>query len=175
MKVRTGAKVAVVALLAAGLAGCSLLMTPQTQYAYDASDGVRVAVGDVRLLNMIVFTEDGEDGNFTAAAVNSSDDDVDLTLQYVSGGDKVDVELTLPAGTTFRLGSGDGEQILLPGIDTPAGSLLTIYVQYGAEPGKQVPVPVLDAALEQYEGLLPMPVPTPTLTATPEPVETPAP
>ena len=152
-------------------------MLPQTQRPYDASDGVSVHVGDVRLLNMIVFTEDGEDGNFTAAAVNESERDIELTLQYESDGERVDVVVDVPAGRTFNIGVDDG-QVFLPGIDTIAGGLLTLYVQYGSEPGKQLAVPVLDASLPEYgEGLLPTPTPTPTPTetATPEPTETPAP
>ena len=67
--------------------------------------------------------------------------------------------------------------MLLPGLDTPPGALVKIYFQYGDESGKQIDVPVLDTALEEYDGLLPspMPTPTPTVTATPVPTETPAP
>ncbi len=174
MRVRTGASIAAAFALVAGLSACSFAF-PQTQKPYEASDGVSVTVGDIRVLNAIVFTEDGEDGNFFAAAANSGDSDVDLTLQYVSGGEKVNVEIEVPAGETVRLGGEDG-QVFLPGIDAAPGALLAIYFQYGDRPGKQIDVPVLDAALGEYDGLLPTPTPTPipTVTATPEPTETPA-
>lgn len=175
MKTRPWASLAVGLALVGALTACSVFAAPQTQRPYDASDGVRATVGEVQLLNMIVFTEEGEDGNFTAAAVNSSDRDVELTLQYESDGERVDVTVDIPAGRTFNIGVD--EQVLLPGIDTIAGGILKLYLQYGSEPGKLADVPVLDASLNQYDGLLPTPTPTPTPTetATPEPTETPAP
>jgi hypothetical protein len=173
VRVRTGASIAASIALVVGLSACSFAF-PQTQKPYEASDGVSVTVGDVKVLNAIVFTEDGEDGNFSGSAANFGDSDVDLTLQYVSGGEKVDVTIEVPAGETVRFGSED-DQVFLAGIDTPAGSLLKIYFQYGDRPGKQIDVPVLDTALGEYDGLLPTPTPTPTptVTATPEPTPTP--
>jgi hypothetical protein len=176
VRVRIGASIAAAFAITVGLSACSVFNTPHTQQAYDSSDGVSVSVGDIRVLNAIVFTEDGEDGNFAAAAANSSDSDVELLLQYVSGGEKVDVVIDVPAGETVRFG-GEESQVFLPGIDTTAGSLLPIYFQYGDKPGKQVDVPVLDTALAHYDGLLPTPTPTPTptITATPEPSPSPTP
>lgn len=173
MRVRTGASIAAAFAVVAGLSACSFAF-PQTQEPYDASDGVSVTVGDIRVLNAIVFTEDGDDGNFSASAANSGDRDVDLTLQYVSDGEKVNVEIEVPAGETVCFGGEDG-QVFLPGIDTAPGSLLAIYFQYGDRPGKQVDVPVLDTALAEYAGLLPTPTPTPTPTVTVTPTPTPTP
>ena len=172
MRVRTGVSIAAAALLATGLAGCSLFATHQTLHPYDPSDGISVTVGDVRLLNVLVFTEDGEDGNFTAAAVNTGDQDVDLTLQYVSDGEKVNIDIEVPVGETVQIGSGENGQVFLPAIDAPPGTLLPIYFQYGSTPGKQVDIPVLDGSFPLYEDLLPTPTPTPTVT--PTPTETPA-
>ena len=174
VRVRTGTSIVAAFVIAVSLSACSVFNSPHTQKPYDSSDGVSAIVGDVRILNAIVFTEDGESGNFVAALANSGDSDVELALQYRSGGEKVDVSIEVPAGETVRVG-GDDSQVVLPGIDTRAGSLLPVYFQYGDRPGKQLDVPVLDTALPQYEGLLPTPTPTPTVTATPEPTETPAP
>lgn len=184
VKVRTGTSIAAALALVGALSGCSLYAVHQTLHPYDPSDGVSVDLGDVTILNALVFTEDGEDGNFTASAVNSGDEDVDLVLQYDSDGEKVDVEVEVPAGETVRLGQ-DGDQILLPGIAAIPGSLLEIYFRHGERPGKQANVPVLDTSLPEYDGLLPTPMPTPTPTptvtgaptdgATPAPGETPAP
>lgn len=177
MRIRTGASVVAALALAVVLTGCSIFTVGMTQQPYDASDGVSVTVGEVRLVNVIVFSADGQDGNLTGAAVNSGDEDVDLVLQYSSGGDKVEVEIEVPAGTTTLLGSGDAGQVFLPGIDTAPGALLKIYLQYGDRPGKQAEVPVLDTSLPEYAGLRPVPppAPAPTVTETPEPSETPAP
>jgi len=177
VRLRTGASIAAVALTAVALSGCSLFAVHQTLHPYDPSDGVGVAIGDVRLINVLVFTEDGVDGNLSAAAVNTGDEDVELTIQYESGGDKIDVEIEIPGGETVTLGSGDLGQLFLPEIDTPAGTYLPIYFQYGTTPGKQVSVPVLDGSLSEYENLMPTPTPTPTPTETAavEPTPTPTP
>jgi hypothetical protein len=174
VRIRSGAIIAAASALALALTGCYAFVEAQTQFPYDASDGVSVTVGEVRIINALVFTEDGQDGNFTGAAVNTSGDDVDLMLQYVSGGDKVDVEIEVPAGETVFLG-GRGDQVFLPEIDTPPGALLKIYFQYGDRSGKQADIPVLDTAFEEYDGLLPTPTPTPTPTQTLIPGETLAP
>lgn len=175
MRIRSGAALVAASVLAVGLTGCSLFAVHQTLHPYDASDGVSVTVGDVRVINALVFTEDGQDGNFAGAAVNTGGDDVDLTLQYLSDGDKVNVDIEVPAGETVHFG-GEDAQVFLPGIGTAPGALLTIYFQYADKPGKQIDVPVLDTGLEEYDGLLPSPTPTPipTVTATPNPTETPA-
>jgi hypothetical protein len=178
VRIRSGAALVAASALAVGLTGCSLFAVHQTLHPYDASDGVSVTVGDVRVINALVFTEDGQDGNLAGAAVNTGGSDVDLTLQYLSDGDKVNVEIEVPAGETLHFG-GEDAQVLLPGIDTAPGALLKIYFQYADKPGKQIDVPVLDTELEEYDGLLPSPLPTPTptptVTATPLPTETPAP
>lgn len=175
MRLRSAASIAAALALVIGLSGCSVFAFPHTQDAYDPSDGVGVTVGDISLLNVIVFSEDGEDGNFTGGAVNRSDDDIQLVLQYESGGEKVDVEIEIPARETVILGEGEDGQVFLPGIDSIPGSLMKIYVQYGDRPGKQIDVPVLNTDLPEYTGLLPTPTPTPTPTveATPEPEPTP--
>lgn len=177
MKTRTWASLAAGLAVVGALAACAPHGTPMTQVAYDTSDGVRATVGDVSVLNMIVFTEDGEDGNFTGTITNRGDEDVELTLQYESDGEKVDVVVGVGARETVQVGSGDFGQVFLPGIDTAPGSLLKLYLQYGTFPGKQATVPVLDNRLiPQYEDLLPTPTPTPTPTEvpTPDPTETPA-
>lgn len=175
VKARTWASLAGALTLVGALTGCSIFSVGMTQHPYDASDGVSVTVGDVRLLNVLVITEDGEDGNLIGSAVNSGDSDVDLVLQYESDGEKVDVEVEVPARSVLRFGEED--QVQLPGIDVVPGSLLKLYVQYGSQQGKQIEVPVLTDELPEYDGLLPTPTPTPTptVTATPEPEETPAP
>jgi len=177
VRFRTGAAAVAASVLAVALTGCSLFAVHQTLHPYDASDGVSVTVGDVRIVNALVFSEDGQDGNFTGAAVNSGERDIDLVLQYSSDGEKVDVELEIAAGETVRIGSGEAGQVFLPAIDTAPGSLLKIYFNYAGSQGKQVDIPVLDTALPEYDGLLPTPTPTPTptVTATPLPTETPAP
>lgn len=182
VKTRNWASLAAGLALVGALSACSVFSVGETQRPYDPSDGVRVAVGDVQLLNLLVITEDGQDGNLLGSANNASDEDIDVTLQYESAGEKQDVTFEVPARTTLHFGQGEEGQFLLPAIDALPGSVLAVYVQYGTTPGKQIDVPVLDNRLPEYSELLPTPTPTPTPTVTadpestePETTETPAP
>lgn len=175
MRARIGA-IALVAAAATALVGCAG-NPPQTQLQYDPSDGLSVEVADVQLLNLIVLTEDGEDGNLIGSAVNRSEDDIDLVIQYESDGGRTDVTVELPADSTLHLGTGEDGQLLLPGIEAQPGDLISLYFQYGDEQGKEGRIPVLDGALPEYADYLPTPTPTPTPTetATAEPTPTPTP
>ncbi len=173
MRARTAASIMLATALATGLAACYAV--PQTQATYFPSDGVNITVGDVKVLNAMILSEDGVDGNLLASVVNESPDDLDVTLQYLVGGARTDLVVEVPANSVVQLGFGDDGQLLLEGLDVLVGSLIPFYVQYGDVPGGEVSVPVLDASLAYLEGYYPTPMPTPTETATPEPTETPAP
>jgi hypothetical protein len=173
---RLVATAAVSAALAITLAGCNFITPQASLKPYDASDGVSAVIGDVHILNALVLSEDGEDGNLVFTALNQSGDPVDLTVQFDSSGTKTTLDLDVTPDSSSNFGF-DGDQLFLAGIDTQPGSLLPVYFQYGAEQGKQLMVPVLDGSLEQYGSLLPTPTPTPTPTETgtptPNPTETP--
>ncbi len=174
MRVRSGVAALLIAGIGLSLTGCSFFVPQWTTTAYDPSDGVSVRVGDIEILNAIVVTETGEDGNLVATAVNRGADDIDLVLQFTSNGERTDVTVEVPARSTVNLGFGADGQFFLVGIDTSPGALLAIYVQYGGEQGRQFLVPVLDGSLAEYAPLLPTPTPTPTEPPAPEPVEPPA-
>ena len=169
MRARVAASAGVAALVAMVLAGCNFITPQQTLVPYDPSDGVSAAVGDVDVLNAVILSDDGVSGNLVFTALNSSTDDVDLIVQFESEGDKVTLDLDVAAGGSTEFGFGEGGQLFLAGIDTQPGGLLPVYFQYGAEQGRQLLVPVLDGALEQYAPLLPTPTPTPTPTILPTP------
>lgn len=169
MRVRAGAAALLIAGLALSLTGCNFFVPQWTTTAYDPSDGVSARVGDIELLNAFVITEDGEDGNLVATAVNRGDDDVELVLQFTSNGERTDITVEIPARSSVDLGFGAEGQLFLAGIDTPPGALLAIYLQYGEQQGRQVLLPVLDGSLSEYAQLLPTPTPTPVESPAPEP------
>lgn len=177
MRARVAASAGLTTLLAIALAGCNFITPQATLKPYDASDGVSVSVGEVDVLNAVIVSEDGIDGNLLFTALNNSADDLQLLVQYESDGEKTDIELDLDAGTSTEFGFGEAGQLFLAGIDTQPGGLLAVYFQYGDQQGRQLRVPVLDGQLEQYSPYLPTPTPTPTSTATetptPEPSATP--
>jgi len=165
--------VAIAALIALGVSACTPIATLKQ---YDPSDGVSTKVGVVKVLNALVLTKAGANGNLLFSAYNPSDELVQLTVQYDVHGDKQTKTATLLPDATTDFGYGKKGQFYLPGLNTKAGSLVDIYFQYGDEEGKQITVPVLDGGLPQYSDLLPTPTPTPTIkpvlpavTATPTP------
>ena len=174
MRARVAASAGLAALVAIALAGCNFITPQSTLVPYDSSDGVSVRVGDIDVLNAVVLSDDGVSGNLVFSALNTGDDDVELTVQYESSGDKVTLDVDVEAGTTGQFGFGDGGQLFLADIDTKPGALLAIYFQYGDVQGRQLLVPVLDGALEEYAPFLPTPTPTPTPQPT-EAVVTPTP
>jgi hypothetical protein len=174
VRARVVASAGLTALVAVALAGCNFFTPQSTLVPYDSSDGVSTTVGDVHILNAVVLSEDGVNGNLVFSALNSGTDAVELAVQYESGGEKVTVDVPVDAGTTGEFGFGEGGQLFLADIDTQPGGLLPIYFQYGDAQGRQLLVPVLDGALEQYAPFLPTPTPTPTPQPT-EAVVTPTP
>jgi hypothetical protein len=174
VRARAAASLALVAVTAVMLAGCSLWMEPETQVPYDPSDGINVNVGELQLRNVLVVTEDGVDGNLVMTIVNQGDDDLEVALQYETDGTKHDLTIDVPGDASTEFGTGDAGQLLLEDIGTLPGGLLDLYVQYGEVPGKLLQVPVVSGLFPPYEDLLPTPTPTPkpTNTATPSPSET---
>lgn len=164
MKFRAGAAVAIAAAIALGVAACAPISTMKH---YDPSDGVSANVGQVKVLNALIITTSGSNGNLLFSGYNNSDELVQLTVQYTVGGVKQSKTATLLPDSTSNFGYTKKTEFILPGIDTRAGSLLPIYFQYGTETGQQVDVPVLDGSLPQYAGLVPTSTPTPTTTAKP--------
>jgi len=142
-------------LVLLGTSACNFIAPQATLEQYEPSDGTAATVGDVKVLNAILLTEDGEEANLIASVINTSGTRVQLKLQYESGSDKVDTKFSIGAGETRSLGSEDGLILTLEGIDARPGDLFPVYLQYGNAEGKQLLVPVLDGTLPEYEALLP--------------------
>jgi len=174
VKVRAAAAAALAALVMMGVAACAPIASLKP---YDASDGVSTTVGQVKVLNALVLSKSGTDGNLLFSAYNPTGNLIQLNVQYDDGSDRTTVHAALKPDATTDFGYGKKGQFLLSGLDVKPGSLAHIYFQYGDEEGSQLTVPVLDGSLPQYQNLLPTPTPTPTptpsLTATPTPTPTP--
>jgi hypothetical protein len=174
VKVRAGAAAAIAALVMLGVAACAPIATMKH---YDPSDGVSTTVGQVKVLNALVLSKSGANGNLLFAAYNPTNELIQLNVQYEDGSDRTTSHATLLPDTTTNFGYGKTGQFLLSGLNVKPGSLAHIYFQYGNEEGSQIAVPVLDGSQAAYQNLLPTPsptpTPTPTLTATPTPTPTP--
>lgn len=154
MRRRAVASVAVAALVLLGTSACNFVAPQATTDNYAPSDGTQTTVGDVKVLNAMLITEDGEEASLVAHVVNRSKSRVQFKVQYKSGSEDVDKKFTVGAGEVQNLG-GDGMELTLQNIDAKPGDLFPIYLQYGDAEGKELLVPVLDGTLPEYEALLP--------------------
>jgi hypothetical protein len=152
VKARLAASAALALGIAIGGSGCAMITYQATTEQYDPSDGVSADIGALDLRNVLVVSDDGEDGNLVMSVTNTGDDDVTLGVQ-VDGGETLEVDVD--AGQTVSLGTEEEEPLLLEGIDTEPGGLLPIYFQYSGAEGAEIRVPVLDGRLPEYEDLVP--------------------
>ncbi|MFD4420634.1 hypothetical protein ACFWN7_03915 [Agromyces sp. NPDC058484] len=160
MKARLAASAALAIGLVLVASGCSMVTYQATTEKYEPSDGVSANVGDLHLRNVLVISDDGEDGNLIMTVVNNGDDDVELGVQVGAGsGETQTVEVESGATVAFGVDDVEGidvlEPLLLEGIGTQPGALLPIYFQYGDAEGVEKQVPVLDSRLPEYADLAP--------------------
>lgn len=153
MRARIAATVALSASIALLASGCGFITPQATTDDYDPSDGVGSTIGDVKVLNALVLSADGENGNLVAGFANSGSERARITIQFESRDGTQDRTVTVAPGEVKSIGTD--EVFELTGIDADLGSLLPIFVQHGSETGKQMLVPVLDGALPEYSDLLP--------------------
>lgn len=157
MKARLAASAILVALLAAGTTGCAF-MTPQvTTLAYDPSDGIGTTLGDIKVNNALLVTDDGENASLVISLHNASDFGVRVSVQYEDASNaKVDDSIYVNSQSVISLGAAGPSSVTLHGIDAPAGSLFPVFLQYGDVTGEQLWLPVLTPT-GPYAGLAPAP------------------
>jgi hypothetical protein len=153
VKARLAASAALALGIAIGGSGCAMITYQATTEKYDPSDGVSADLGAIDLRNVLVVSEDGEEGNLIASISNTGEDDVTLEIEVVETGDTFEVDVD--AGDTVSLGAGDEEPLLISDLGAEVGGLVAIYFQHGTEEGRELPVPVLDGRLPEYEDLVP--------------------
>lgn len=153
MRARTVATVALSASIALVATGCGFITPQATTDHYDPSDGVGSTIGNVKVLNALVISDDGENGNLVAGFANTGTERARITVQYETADGKQDRTVTVAPGEVTTV--GQDEVFELRGIDADLGSLIPIFVQHGDETGKQLLVPVLDGALPEYSDLAP--------------------
>lgn len=153
MRARIVGSVALAAAITLLAAGCGFITPQATTDDYDASDGTNAVIGDIKVLNAVVISDDGVDGNFVTSVANNGDSRVTVTFQFEGTDGKSDSKVTVAAGQVKTIGAD--EVFLLEGINTQPGALMPIFVQYGGETGKQLLVPVLDGSLPEYAHLVP--------------------
>ena len=85
MKARLAASAALALGIAIGGSGCAMITYQATTEKYDPSDGISADIGTLDLRNVLVVSEDGEDGNLVMTVVNTGENDVTLGVQVADG------------------------------------------------------------------------------------------
>lgn len=157
MKVRVFVAAAIAAGVVLGTSGCNLIQPQATRTAYDPSDGVGLDLGTVDLENLIVITDNGEDGNLLLSVANDTGKEVTLHLGFITEASMAEGTVQVPSdphGPT-SWGADKEERIVLGGINTQPGGLL--QMAFAADNGeiKTILVPVLNSDLPEYAGLAP--------------------
>lgn len=135
------------------LGGCAVFSPVQTDYAYQAADGVNATFGDldVRGLAVIADAKDAP-GALIGQLVNTSDEDIDVS---VSSEGSEPTQMTVPRHGTVSFGE-EGEAVSLSSVGAAPGEVLEVQVATSATGQNVVTVPVLPP-LGYYEGVTPAP------------------
>jgi hypothetical protein len=170
---RLGAALAMAGLLTFGTAGCAFITPQATTKIVTSENGTNGDVGEINVRNATLISDDGQLASMLVTFYNSGVDDQTLTVQYESNGTKINGSVMLPGRTATSFGAEGQAKLVLNDINSPAGSLMPIYFQYGTTEGQQLLIPVLTSDWHMYDGLAPTATPTPTVIPTLAPAATP--
>jgi len=155
---RTAAATVLAGSVAVLAAGCNFIAPQHTFAINNVVDGTNETVGDLTIRNALAVTDDGSEASLVVVLLNASDDDAEVRFEYETASGTESQTVDVPANTRVERGtSADAEQLVLSDLDVTPGALLPVFVQYGAETGKTVNVPVLTGGLAEYSTLLPSP------------------
>jgi hypothetical protein len=153
VKSRLVASAVLAATVVLGTAGCNLVAPQATTEIQDVTDGVSGSVGDLRIRNAFVVSDDGKVGNLVVSVVNPGNGPHALDIQFGKGAGRVSGTVTVDGNSSPTF--GDEQTITLTGLDVAPGGLVPIFFQYGTETGLELLVPVLDSELPEYQDLAP--------------------
>jgi hypothetical protein len=127
------------ALLAGG--GCEALSPTQVLKPAQLTDAVSATLGTVEAHALVLVGEKGKPALLTGAFTNSGTQPVTVTVSAAGASSPTPVQV--PAGSVVTLGSSTGEaSVVLPPLQTAAGSLTGIQLSTPAAGQVQVQVPV---------------------------------
>jgi hypothetical protein len=159
------AGVAVAGALA--LSGCQLTSPQQTMEPYQPADGIDVALGNVKVNDLVIVSSGkGQQGVLSGQVVNSGSSPATVTISAPGGGPELTKRVR--AGSMAPLyGEGGTAPLTLPSVPVEPGSLATLTIGTGSAGSNQVQVPVLLPQL-YYSTVTPSgSTPSPASSATP--------
>ncbi len=152
MRLSPRLRLAVVVLAAAAsLAACSGQSPLTALKPYAASDGLQFTAGDVRGLNLLLMTHSKGDYGVLTGTLDNTGEQTAVTTLTLGGASKT---VTIPAGTSVKLGLGEGDTtFVVTSAPAAPGFLATLDVTVG-QASATSPVPVLDGTLPEYAPVL---------------------
>ena len=153
MRIRALATVIVASALLLGTAGCGVFVETATLKQYDASDGVSADIGDMHVRNALIITNEAGDAALIGSIINDGTSFELLTVE-IRGTIANSTQIGIYPGLT-KLGIADDNPIVLYGAGVTPGQNASVYIQYGANDGQLLSVPVLDGSLAIYAPYVP--------------------
>ncbi|HYN67905.1 MAG TPA: hypothetical protein VES93_13525 [Ornithinibacter sp.] len=143
MTIRAAAPLRATALAGTALlvSGCAVFSPMQTDYDYEAADGVRLSIVGLELRNLaVVVPARGDTGIVVGQAVNRGSSAVDVTFAVEGAPSSASVAVPANSGDTLSDAAGGVE---IPGIPAAPGALVQMTVTTDAAGANVVRVPVL--------------------------------
>ena len=140
------------------LGGCAVFSPVQTDFAYQASDGVNATFGELEVRGLaIVAKAKDSPGVVIGQLVNRGNDDLRVSL---SSEGSQPTEVTVPRHGSVSLG-GSGESVTFGSLPAGPGEVLDVQVATGATGQNVLAAPVLPA-LGYYADVTPAPEASPS-------------
>lgn len=154
---RLRALLAAAALGSTLLGGCAQFSRVQTDFAYQAADGVNATFGDLDVRGLAIIADaEGAPGAVIGQLVNTSDEDIAVTIS-TEGSEPAQV--TVPRHSSFPLDEGEG--VTLSTVAAPPGAVIDVNVTMAATGQNVVITPVLPS-VSYYTGVTPAPATSPS-------------
>lgn len=121
---------------------------------YAPSDGFQTDIDELKARNFMLLELDNE-AALIGSFVNSGDVDLDVTVQIISGDNRSDTFVEVPAGGKTDMGYNGNppKRVDLPD-EIIAGQLYPIFIQVEQDTPRELLVPVMDGSLEEYQQMI---------------------
>jgi hypothetical protein len=163
LKTTVTARLVALAVVAIALAGCSAINPITTDDLYAPSDGIDVAIGDqAKAINLLVVTT-AKDASAVLTGSLSNDADKELVVTLSIDGTRA-TNVTVPAGSTVQLGTGDHQNLVQGASPAAPGGIAPVWVGTDETGALQADVPVVDGTQAEYQGIVDSIPPLPSAT-----------
>ncbi len=134
--------------------GCQFMQPVRSLDPYAPSDGFQTDIDDLKARNFMLLELENE-AALIGSFVNSGNEDVDVTVQIINGDNRTETSVEVPAGGKTDMGyNGFAPKLVELPDEVIAGQLYPIYIQVDNGTPRELFVPVLDGALEEYQQMI---------------------